>query len=142
MKKSTLIGIVIAAVIALGAIGAYVLSQQNDQETTQQTPTTSESTQATTDTEDTSITYPGEEGKTALELLQTYADVEMQGEGEMAFVTSINGIEAESNVNFWSFLVNGEMAAVGAGTYETKSTDTITWELTDIDSSFSEETAE
>ena len=75
------------------------------------------------------ITYNGEEGTTALDLLIKKCTVESNGTGESAYVTSINGITANSANEFWSFKINGEMAAVGAGSYITKNSDTITWEL-------------
>lgn len=69
-------------------------------------------------------------GSTALELLQNTAEVKMKGEGENAFVTAINGVEAsESKKQFWAFYVNGKQAEVGAGTYQLKEGDAIEWKL-------------
>lgn len=75
------------------------------------------------------ITYKGEDGTTALELLNKKCQTESTGQGESSFITKINGVEANSSKEFWSFKVNGEMASVGAGSHTTKSSDTITWEL-------------
>ncbi len=67
---------------------------------------------------------------TALELLQSTAKVKMKGEGENAFVTVINGIEAsESKKQFWAFYVNGKQAEVGAGSYILQDGDKIEWKL-------------
>lgn len=70
------------------------------------------------------------EGKTALDLTERVADVETSGEGEMAFVTSIDGIEADASKNeFWELVINGESAQVGAGSYEIKDGDKIEWRI-------------
>lgn len=129
MNKKTIIAIVVAVLIAAAAIITVLL--MNQPKTTEANKTNESSTSTTKPTEkDTSVTYSGVEGKTALELLKSSATVEMSGEGEMAFVTSVNGVKADSTKNqFWSFNVNGTPASVGAGSYITKSTDTITWKL-------------
>jgi hypothetical protein len=77
----------------------------------------------------TTYLYPGQDGKSALELLKvkfpnTTTNKSDQGE----YVTGINGITAGSK-QYWKFLVNGKEAPVGADTYKTKSTDVISWEL-------------
>lgn len=70
------------------------------------------------------------EGKTALDLTEKVADVETSGEGEMAFVTSINDREADASKNeFWELIINGEPAQVGAGSYEIKDGDKIEWRI-------------
>lgn len=71
-----------------------------------------------------------EGGKTALDLLRKTTQVEMQGEGENAFVTSINGrLADQSKKEFWAFYVNGKPAQVGAGSYILKAEDKIEWKL-------------
>jgi len=73
------------------------------------------------------VSYQGEDGKSALELLKksnTTETKEYKGLGE--FVTSINGLAGDKE-NFWSFYVNGKQAQVGASSYITKSTDLIEW---------------
>jgi hypothetical protein len=76
------------------------------------------------------FSYEGVTGKTALELLLA-ADpsATVQGEGEMAFVTGIGGVPADSASEFWALYVNGEMAQVGAGSLVTETGDEITWKL-------------
>lgn len=76
------------------------------------------------------VSYDGEDGKTALELLQKNATVLMSGTGKNAFVTSINDTAANSSNQFWALKVNGKDSMVGAGSLITKDSDTITWELT------------
>jgi len=74
-------------------------------------------------------TYKGKNNTTALSLLQSNTNVEMSGTGENAFVTKINGVAADSTKEFWSFSVNDTAASVGAGSYVTKDSETITWKL-------------
>ena len=69
-------------------------------------------------------------GTTALDMTKTVAQVKTQGEGEQAFVTSIEGREAQaSKKEFWEFLVNDKQAEVGAGTYKPQSGDKISWRI-------------
>lgn len=80
------------------------------------------------------FSYAGEDGKTALELLvQHDPDAQVQGEGESAFVTAIQGHEADPDTEFWGLYVDDEMAQVGAGSLETKDGQTITWKLEEIE---------
>ena len=71
-----------------------------------------------------------EEGKTALDLTKQVAKVETKGEGQNAFVNSINGKAANSvKKEFWELLVNGKPAEVGAGSYKIKNGDKIEWRI-------------
>ncbi|MFI2102148.1 DUF4430 domain-containing protein [Isoptericola sp. NPDC019693] len=80
------------------------------------------------------FSYEGEDGKTALELLQEKdPDAQVQGEGENAFVTAIRGREADPATEFWGLYVDDEMAQVGAGSLETEDGQTITWKLEEIE---------
>ncbi len=66
------------------------------------------------------------EGQTALEVLQSNFDID-DADG---FITGVEGIAAdETKQEFWSFIVNGEMAMVGAGEYELVEDDSITLDL-------------
>ncbi|MCK0115664.1 DUF4430 domain-containing protein [Isoptericola sp. S6320L] len=82
----------------------------------------------------TELSYAGEDGKTALELLVA-ADPEavVSGEGEMAYVTAIRGHAAESDTEFWALYVDGEMAQVGAGSLETEDGQQLQWKLEEIE---------
>jgi hypothetical protein len=75
--------------------------------------------------------YPGQDGKTALELLLV-ADptAEVQGTGANAFVVAIQGVRVDEAKNeFWQLSVNGVPATVGAGSLVTKTGDSIEWAL-------------
>lgn len=130
MNKKSIIAIVVAVLIATAVIVTVLLMNQPKTVETKKVDNTSATTTIQPATKDTSVTYSGVEGKTALELLRSSATVETSGEGDMAFVTSVNGVKADSTKNqFWSFNVNGAPASVGAGSYVTKNIDTITWKL-------------
>ena len=75
------------------------------------------------------VTYEGESGKIALQILKekyTVQTKEFSGVGE--FVQSIGGIQPDSK-HFWAFYVNGQSSNVGAGSYATKNGDTIEWKM-------------
>ncbi len=70
------------------------------------------------------------EGETALDITRKVVPVETKGEGEGAFVTSVDGVAAqESQRQFWSLLINGQPSQVGAGSYVVKVGDSISWQL-------------
>lgn len=80
------------------------------------------------------FSYEGEDGETALDLLLAQdPQAEMSGEGEMAFVTAIQGRVAEDGKEFWALYVDGEMAQVGAGALETEDGQQIEWKLEEIE---------
>jgi hypothetical protein len=71
-------------------------------------------------------------GRTVLEATQTVLSGKMKatGENENAFVTSLNGRDANSKKReFWELLVNGKQAEVGAGTYKIQNGDEIVWKM-------------
>jgi hypothetical protein len=120
LSKKKSIGLVVAAAVLAGVAGGGVAWHEHQQHTTK--PTTQHN-------QSQSIAYQGVTGKTALELLQqqhhvvtkTYKDF-----GDM--VVSIDGRAADNN-HFWSFYLNGHQAQVGAGAYQTKASDHISWKL-------------
>jgi hypothetical protein len=79
----------------------------------------------------TGITYAGEDGETALDLLLGVdPSAKVSGSGKNAFVVGIGGRSADdAKHQFWSLEVDGKQAQVGAGSLETKDGETITWTL-------------
>ena len=73
-----------------------------------------------------SITYDGQDGQNALDLLKAKADVQVEESSIGSFVTSINGTQ-NSTDHFWMFYVNSELATVAANQYQTKNGDQIEW---------------
>lgn len=78
------------------------------------------------------ITYKGKNGLTALALLKKKCTTVSSGTGDSSFITSINGVKASKANEFWLYKVNKKSATVGAGSYTTKNSDTIVWELTKL----------
>lgn len=122
-KKQTIIW----AILAILAIGALTVAYLYDQGVI--FPKKVEETVQITE-RITTLTYQGQEGKTALELLESTAQTVKAGEGENAYITSINGVAADSTKEYWAFSINGEASMVGAGSYITKGSDVIKWDLT------------
>jgi len=122
-KTKTLI---ISAVVLIGAIGGGVWYNQANQTkpTTPSTPQTAVVTPKKTE----SISYKGEDGKTALELLKTNATAVTKQSSMGEYVTSINGNDGGGK-KYWLFFVNGQESSVGAATYVTKTGENIEWKL-------------
>ncbi|MEK7142901.1 MAG: DUF4430 domain-containing protein [Patescibacteria group bacterium] len=72
------------------------------------------------------ISYDGEEGKTALDLLKQSHQVKAEETSTGVFVNSIDDTENQSD-KFWMFYVNGQLAPVGADQYITKNGEKIEW---------------
>ncbi len=72
-----------------------------------------------------SVAYTGQDGKNALELLQSAHQVDVSAQG---FVNAIDGAKPGDR-QFWAFYVNCKQADVGAKDYVTKKGDSIEWKL-------------
>ena len=77
------------------------------------------------------IEYPGQDGQTALELLQAQRQVEAKNYSFGDLVMSIDGVAADSQ-HFWAMYVNGQFSQVGASAYVTKNSDMIKWQIDEI----------
>jgi outer membrane lipopolysaccharide assembly protein LptE/RlpB len=78
------------------------------------------------------ITLNGENNKTALEILQSTYQVETKTYENMGeFIETINGLKPD-NKHFWAFYINGQMAEVGAGQYQSKDGDVLEFKLEEI----------
>lgn len=78
------------------------------------------------------VSYHGVMGMDALAILKQKHHVQTKtysGFGEE--VTGIDGVLADSK-HYWAFYINGKMAQVGAGSYTTKASDTLTWKLVSL----------
>jgi hypothetical protein len=120
-------------IVAVAITGIYLYESRGDQETQaiQQQEQVQNTVNISFSEDGKTLSYDGQSGKTALELLTIGTEVGTSGSGENTYVTSINGIEADlSNSQFWAFYINGESASVGAGSYTTLDSDVISWELT------------
>lgn len=126
MKKQTIALSIIGLVLVTGMASSTILINQAKDKAKASNAQTNASNIANEKT----VTYKGQEGKTALELLKNTAKVETSGTGENSFITTINGIAANSKNEYWSYTINGILASVGAATYITKDSDIIKWAIT------------
>lgn len=110
---------VLAMIIVVAALsaGGYAIDRYSRQNNQTQTPAVAAAQ---------TLAYDCEEGKNALEILKTKAEVKTQESSLGAFVDSINGT-ANSSDRFWIFFVNGEIGTVGADQYQCKANDKIEW---------------
>lgn len=119
MRKNLL---ALAVLLLIGGGVAVWSAEQNNQPTQV----------VQTETKKSEVSYQGVEDRTALSLLKDKYDVKTEayaGVGEM--VVSIDGVKP-TDKQFWAFYVNGKTAQVGADTYVTEPSDTITWKLETI----------
>src|SRR3989344_982827 len=78
------------------------------------------------------VSYQGVECKNALEILKSSHQIETQSFSFGEMVQSIDGVKAPAT-HFWAFSINGKLAEVGAGDYQTKTGDTLSWKLQKIE---------
>lgn len=72
------------------------------------------------------VSYEGENDKTALELLKAKNKIETQESSIGVFVTSINDTPNQDN-KYWMFYVDGNLASTSADQYKTKNGEKIEW---------------
>ena len=128
--KDNFYRIVAVAVVLLGIF--FVINSNKPTTTSENNASPSATLESTQSGKPNTLAYRGQEGKTALAILKEVTQTETSGEGEMAFVVSINGYKPDVSKEFWAFYVNDKQAEVGAGSYATKSTDLIEWRLEEI----------
>lgn len=116
--------IMILAFVAVVGIVVGTRQAPNQNDSKQDESTQDEQTVQTTTL--TSISYQGQDGKTAFELLDASHELEVQQSDIGTLVTKIDGVGGESDA-FWLYYVNGEPATVAADKYQTKSGDLIEW---------------
>lgn len=130
---SALVALVLSAGLLAGCSEGSGGSGGSDQPA-QQTAEASTTPSPSSASDSAELSYPGEDGRTALELLlEADPSAVVNGEGEMAFVTAIRGRAAKTESEFWALYVDGEAAQVGAGALETESGQTITWKLEEFE---------
>ncbi|NCU30421.1 DUF4430 domain-containing protein [Candidatus Saccharibacteria bacterium] len=78
------------------------------------------------------VKYQGQDGKTALAVLQSLTEVSTKESAYGTMIVGINGLASEDNKNYWAIYVNDAYATEGAGTLKTNNSDSITWKLEDI----------
>jgi hypothetical protein len=75
------------------------------------------------------VEYDGEDGKTALELLDDNGyDVSVEHSSIGDYVTAIGDVRATKST-YWSYYVDGKLPNVGAGDFETKDGQHVEWKF-------------
>ena len=120
---------VIVVIIALIGI-VYAFTQKPTTTTT--VATNDQNQQAAQQVPTQVVTYPGEAGKNALELLKAHHQVEAKHYDFGDLVTGIDGISPDPT-HFWAMYVNDQFSQVGASAYVTKPTDTVKWQIDAVD---------
>lgn len=118
LSQTKIITLIVAALLIIGG-GAWDITAHHNT-----TPKTTYLKSAAI----TQLTYHGQEGKNALELLKQHAKVVTKTSSLGEYVVSINGNDGGGK-KYWSYYINGQLAQVGAGAYITHSTDVIKWKL-------------
>jgi len=130
--KNRLIAAVAAVLVVAAGASAYVANRPVD---TAQKTTSAQSTTASKikySQAGKQAVYDGVAGQTALQTLQALTKVNTKDSSYGTMVVGINGKQAEDGKTYWAFYVNGTYANEGAGTYQSKKGDKITWKLEDI----------
>jgi hypothetical protein len=123
-------GILIGAMVAV-LLGLAVFANQSQSEPVSDPVSAEPSSeqQAEISADGGQVAYKGVGGETALQTLRDLVEVEVESSEFGDYVTSIDGLGADSDSEYWAFYVNGEPAAVGAGSYQAVEGDEIEWRL-------------
>jgi hypothetical protein len=79
------------------------------------------------------------QGSDVLNVTMSVAEVEMTWQGDLAFVTSIDGVANQPlGGRWWQYWVNGELGGVAANKYQLLDTDSVVWRL--AESAYSDHT--
>ena len=138
MKKQniskTLTAIIVVIALALGAWWFVANNEEAKapQVQPQETVRDQELSKITVSEDGTEVSYSGQDGKTALAVIEKLTEVVTEETQYGAMVMAINGLKSEEGKNYWALYVNEEYAKEGAGTLETKSSDKLVWKLENI----------
>jgi hypothetical protein len=117
--RRNIIGILAAVIIVGGLIGFGIVNQdKNTDTTTTASPTASVNKEL--------ISYQGQDGQKAIDVLKASHTVVTEDSSFGPFVKGIDGLVADS-AHYWAFYVNGQYATIGAHQYDSKSSDLIEW---------------
>lgn len=114
---------------AITALGFAILTYQNSRKNPEVKGTQEQKQEEIEVINPYLITYQGQDGKTALEILKTKATIETKQSSFGEYVDKINDIKGGTDNKYWIFYVNGKMAEIGAQDYITKATDVIEWKF-------------
>ena len=131
MSKTQKIIAIVLGILALASIAATVIIIINANKPDEPEP----EPEPTLDCpmENGVVTYEGEQGKTALEILQSICEIETKttAEGAIITVVAIDGIKA-SSPDYWAFYLNSQYALNSPNNILTTETDLIKWQLESV----------
>ena len=79
----------------------------------------------------TTVVYENVEGTDVLNATQSIADVELEWFSELAYVTGIDGVSDDRELNlWWQYWVNGEYASIAVNLLSINDDDRIVWRRT------------
>lgn len=128
--RTTLTCLLGAAVLALAGCGGTDRTEDSASAASKPAATKTAAATAAEPARDLrTITYDGEDGETALDLLREHGyDVALESSKLGDYVTAIGDVTATAS-EYWLFEVDGKMPSVGADAYETKDGETVTWKF-------------
>ncbi|MBX4204907.1 MAG: DUF4430 domain-containing protein [Candidatus Doudnabacteria bacterium] len=118
--KRVEIFIIVAIVAAIGVVYAFTRKPVT-------APTTTENNQQIS-----SVTYDGQDGRNALDLLKVFHQVDTKDTSYGPMIIGIDGVKPDSS-HYWGFYVDGKLADRGADQYITKNGEHIEWKLDKIE---------
>ncbi len=128
--KQKISAVIVTVLLGVGGIWFYGANQNTTNEPVQQqTQVVKQASEITISEDQKTVSYEGQTGKTALEVLKSSTEVTTEESSFGEFVTGINGKNADASKEYWSFYVDGGYASEGAGTYETTDGEKIEWKL-------------
>ena len=130
-NKFQLIALLAIVILAVGGLLIYKNGINKSVETSQNSfsQSTTNITKLTISPDKKIVSYEGQTGKTALEILKSLTVITTQQSNYGEFVTDINGIKAENGKQFWAFYVNGVLASEAAGSYISTNGEKIEWKI-------------
>ena len=132
MNTSKVFMTAIAGIVAIGGLTFYVMQQSPSLSATSGASAGSlakSSAKITVGEDKKVVSYEGQTGKTALQLLRSTAQVGTEQSTSGEFVTVINGVEADGMEHLWSLYSNGEFVNADAQTYQTTTGEHIEWRV-------------
>jgi hypothetical protein len=129
--KKIISTILLSAFVVLGGLSAVMLYAVKDTDNQRRADNAQMESKKTAVVQPaTTVRFTAVAGKTILEQLeQTAGDVTIKDSSYGQYVEAINGVKGGTDNKYWTYYVNGQMANIGAGEYETKGGEEIVWKF-------------
>ena len=128
-KQRIIVAVIFGVALLVGVVFAVItIAGSNDEQTETQTTQTQQQTQDDADEQETyTVSFTAEAGRTVLEQTHEHAEVETEDAGMGEYVIAMDGMTGGDDNRFWTYYIDGEPAAVGAGDYVTEGGETVEW---------------